>query len=76
MMKLQIKKEFFDKLGIKNICEYRDAHITFVCEETGKKKKFDIRSIGLVPRRSLPKKLQKRDDLFEDDHQIKFRLEV
>ena len=35
-MKLPIKKKYFDEIknGSKNI-EYRDAHITFVCEETG-----------------------------------------
>ena len=35
-MKLSIKKEYFDqiKAGVKRL-EYRDAHITFVCEETG-----------------------------------------
>ncbi len=35
-MKLPIKKKYFDEIknGIKRV-EYRDAHITFVCEETG-----------------------------------------
>ena len=35
-MKLPIKKVYFDaiKAGKKKV-EYRDAHITFVCEETG-----------------------------------------
>ena len=37
-MKLPIKKKYFDEIkdGSK-IHEYRDAHITFVCEETGEK---------------------------------------
>jgi len=36
-MKLPIKKEYFDAIekGYKTI-EWRDAHITFVCEETGR----------------------------------------
>lgn len=35
-MKLPIKKEYFDKIKSgEKIVEYRDAHITFVCEETG-----------------------------------------
>jgi ASC-1-like (ASCH) protein len=35
-MKLPIKQKYFDKIksGEKKI-EFRDAHITFVCEETG-----------------------------------------
>jgi len=35
-MKLPIKQRYFDKIksGEKKI-EFRDAHITFVCEETG-----------------------------------------
>ena len=37
-MKLPIKKEHFDRIktGEKRR-EYRDAHITFVCEETGER---------------------------------------
>lgn len=35
-MKLPIKKKYFDKIKSgKKMIEWRDAHITFVCEETG-----------------------------------------
>ena len=35
-MKLLIKKEYFDRIKSgEKIEEFRDAHITFVCEETG-----------------------------------------
>ena len=42
-MKLPIKKKYFDliKSGEK-IQEYRDAHITFVCEETGESIVCDV----------------------------------
>jgi len=50
-MKLKIKKNYFDliKSGIKDI-DYRDAHITFVCEETGETLVKYIRDIKLVQR--------------------------
>ena len=49
-MKLPIKKKWFDmiKSGKKNF-EFRDAHITFVCEETGETLKKDINKIQLIP---------------------------
>jgi len=42
-MKLPIKKKYFDliKSG-KKVTEYRDAHITFMCEETGRTLRKDI----------------------------------
>lgn len=70
-MKLPIKKEDFDaiKLGNKPF-EWRDAHITFVCEETGETLRKSIVHVALV---KLPKEI--RDlDLFEDDRQIVFGL--
>ena len=48
-MKLPIKQKWFKliKNGKKNI-EYRDNHITFVCEETGEELKKEIIECGLV----------------------------
>jgi hypothetical protein len=42
-MKLPIKKKYFDliKNGNKNL-EYREAHITFICEETGETLRKEI----------------------------------
>ena len=42
-MKLPIKKKYFDEIkdGKKRF-EYRDAHITFVCEETGEQIRKDV----------------------------------
>ena len=74
-MKLQIKKKYFDeiKAGLKRI-EFRDAHITFVCEETGEQIKRDIWDVGLIPHDNLPSKLR-YSDMFEDDTIIFFDLE-
>lgn len=42
-MKLPIKRKYFDeiKIGIK-VVDYRDAHITFVCEETGEELRKEV----------------------------------
>jgi len=47
-MKLPIKKKYFDEIkeGKKKF-EYRDAHITFICEETGEKLKKEIFAVGM-----------------------------
>jgi len=48
-MKLPIKKKFFDliKAGEKDL-EWRDAHITFVCEETGETLRREIISAEVM----------------------------
>lgn len=73
-VRLPIKKKYFDliKSGKKKV-EYRDAHITFVCEETGKELKKDIRLVGMIPKRYLSKKLRD-SDMFEDDILIWFEF--
>ena len=47
-MKLPIKKEYFEELkkGDKTF-ELRDAHITFVCEETGETIRKEIQSVEI-----------------------------
>ena len=74
-MKLKIKKEFFDKIksGKKNF-EYRDAHITFICEETKEKLRKDIHFVQMISREWLPKELRERNDLFEDNIILKMEL--
>lgn len=71
-MKLSIKKKYFDliKRGIKTI-EYRDAHITFVCEETGEK----LRKNVLACHVSEGVK-HRHPDVLEDDKTISFMLDV
>ena len=48
IMKLPIKKKYFDQIksGEKDM-EYRDAHITFICEETGEILVCDVLSVDI-----------------------------
>ena len=69
-MKLPIKRKYFNRIksGEKDI-EYRDAHITFVCEETGETLVCDIIEVAL--------QLGARDlypDVLEDDLTLCMRL--
>ena len=78
-MKLPIKKKWFDliKKGEKNL-EFRDAHITFICEETGEKLRKEITSAIIVDKSIIKfeEGLTKKDldELFEDDKLIRFAL--
>ena len=74
-MKLSIKKEYFDEIlyGSK-VFEYRDAHITFVCEKTKRKLRKNICGIKLKSVDGVPDKY-KGKGLFEDDTIIEFMLE-
>jgi len=69
-MKLPIKKEYFEliKRGGKMI-EYRDAHITFVCEETGEQCLCDILKISMIKR-----PVGWYPDVLEDDYMIVFDI--
>ena len=73
-MKLPIKKKWFDliKSGEKYF-EYRDAHITFICEETGETMTKRVCSVQMVSKNRLPDEL-KQSGLFEDKRQIEFLL--
>jgi len=63
-MKLPIKKKYFDliKAG-KKFTEYRDAHITFVCEETGETIRREIVASHITRKSEVPKEY---DDVLED----------
>ena len=71
-MKLPIKKQYFDQIkqGEKFI-EYRDAHITFVCEETKQEISKDIDNVMIIQRRFLDGELK---PMFEDKQVIAFKL--
>ena len=71
-MKLPIKKKYFDEIksGKKDF-EYRDAHITFICEETGEKLRKDIVNVFLVQRNVLN---EKYNDILEDKLIIAYKL--
>ena len=73
-MKLPIRKEYFDliKAGKKRL-EYRDAHITFVCEETGETLTKDVSDVALVSIDGLPSNY-KDSGLFDDDTIIVFDI--
>lgn len=73
-MKLPIRKEYFDaiKEGNKHF-EYRDAHITFVCEETGRALRKKVTGVCFTSFDMLPVWL-KESGMFEDDILIKFEL--
>ena len=53
-MKLPIKKKYFDKIknGDKDV-EWRDAHITLVCEETGETLRKEVTSIVLAKKSNI-----------------------
>lgn len=71
-MKLPIKKEYFDKIKSgEKVEEFRDAHITFVCEETGETLRKNVCDILIVGREDIP---QGTEDLFEDEDIILFSL--
>ena len=68
-MKLPIKKKYFDEIksGKKRL-EYRDAHITFICEETGEKIMKKVYGVSLCGRYG------RFSDVCEDDAVIEFYL--
>ncbi len=73
-MKLPIKKKYFEliKLGKKNI-EFRDAHITFVCEETGEQlKKYVVHTEVIETDKSFEKYYE--EGVLEDNKVILFHL--
>ena len=74
-MKLPIKKKYFDKIksGEKRL-EFRDAHITFVCEETGEQLRKDVNRIRLIPLNQVPSEIKDINGLFEDSIIIEFDL--
>lgn len=80
-MKLPIKKKYFDliKSGAKDI-EFRDAHITFVCEETGETLTKEVMAVAHMDRRAtydLVRDYVPVDEfvkVFTDEYQIAFIL--
>jgi len=71
-MKLPIKKKYFDQIksGEKDV-DWRDAHITFVCEETGETLTRKITDLIVMPTSILPPAL-KDSGMFDDDTVIGF----
>lgn len=69
-MKLPIKKKYFDEIKSgKKKFEYRDAHITFICEETGEKLRMEV-----VRTHVMRGFKQQFADVLEDEYTIMFEL--
>lgn len=67
-MKLPIKKEWFDKIKAGDkLVEYRDAHITFVCEETGETLVKRVHGCNLRRKRYLPEDVLESGVIEDDD---------
>lgn len=73
-MKLPIRKQYFNDIkNDKKEIEYRDAHITFVCEETGNKITKRILQVDIIKRKMLPYHLY-TSDMFDNDKVLRFIL--
>ena len=69
-MKLPIKRKYFELIRDgEKVLDCRDAHITFVCEQTGEYLKKEIATAAVIPR---PKGYY--PDVLEDEFMIVFVL--
>lgn len=78
-MKLKIRKKFFDQLGEEKQIDFRDAHITFECEKTGRRKRADVGGVYLSSREKTKHDLKgvtekEFENMFDDERQIAFVL--
>ena len=82
-MKLSVKQKYFDRIksGEKEF-EYRDAHITFICEETGETTVKRVFKAQVISRLQPPHAHDQQsldeasaDDSIGDEEVIKFYLE-
>jgi len=75
-MKLPILKEYFDAIlnGRKEM-DFRDAHITFQCQETGRQLVCDITGVKVLSK-SISRLIQdKYSDLkWDDDTVVQFEI--
>ena len=68
-MKLPIKKKYFDEIKSgKKSHEFRDAHLTLICEETGEILKRKVIGVGLHRNQGI------YPDVLDDDYFLEFRL--
>ena len=74
VMKLKTKSKYFKQIRSgKKLVDYRDAHITFINEETGQKCVRDVVGVRLITRDNLPSELYD-SVLFDDNKIIAFEL--
>jgi hypothetical protein len=72
-MRLPVKKELFEQLKAgRRTIDYRDAHITFVCEETGETLVKQIDSVGMIETAHVPQSIREVGDIFTDEWVITF----
>ena len=75
-MKLPIKKKYFDqiKAGSKEV-DFKDAHLTLICEETKEKLVVDIIDCRLMNKSSIKSlSLSEKQKLFTDDKVVAFLI--
>ena len=71
-MKLPIKKKYFDKIKAGDkFLEYRDAHITFICEETGETLRKEVIKCSVINSKFLQKIYR---DVIKSEFVIEFKL--
>ncbi len=81
-MKLPIDIKYFNRIKNKEkIKEFRDAHITFICNQSGETLRADIMAVELITRADTKANLapiEKREfnKMFTDEKQIVFKLRV
>lgn len=74
-MKLKAKPKYWNLINTgRKLVDYRDAHITFVNEETGKKCVRDVVDVKIISRRELPEDLRDNTVLFDDKRIVAFTL--
>lgn len=74
-MKLKAKPKYWNLINSgKKLVDYRDAHATFVNEESGRKCVRDVVDVKIISRSELPVELRGNDVLFSDDRIIAFTL--
>ena len=70
--KMPIKKKYFDMIKSGNKTRvFREAHITFVCEETGKELRKEVIGAGMFSKKYLHKSIK---PLFKEKDLIVFDL--
>jgi len=69
------QEKYFDQImeGEK-VTEFRDAHLTFICEETGEILRMNVENVFKMNTEDLNINPEEKKDLFEDETVIGFVL--
>lgn len=73
-MKLPIKKKYFDMvLNDEKDIELRDAHLTLICETTGRVIRVEVDGVDIIKKEDI---IDKKDRaLFDDKNIIRFFIQ-